>query len=75
MHKAILAILIKSAKNLVAMLLTERMIFWALEVASSKTSTKVDDYLVAAVKAAYHNDEDELKKAIEDLSKYTMKKL
>lgn len=69
MHKAIWAVLVRAAKNLVAMLVTERMIFWALEVAAARTKTKVDDHLVAAVKAAYHNDERGLKEAVEKLMK------
>jgi hypothetical protein len=73
--KAIVAILITVGKNLLAMLLTERMVFWALELAAKKTKNKVDEQVVKLVKAAYRSDEQRLREAVESLAEQTNAKI
>ena len=60
--------IVKIIKNLVAMLLTEKMIIWALEIAVKQTKNSVDDDVVAIVVAAYKNDSESLRQAVERLS-------
>lgn len=60
-------ILAKLIKNLVAMLLTEKMIIWGLQFATKQTKNKIDDNVVGIVIAGYKGDEEEMKKAIEAL--------
>lgn len=66
--KSVIAILVAAGKNLLAMLITKRMVFWALELAASRTETKVDDHVVALVKSAYENDDAGVRQAIEGLA-------
>ena len=54
-------------KNLVTMLITEKMIIWSLEVAAKYTDNKVDDNIVLIVKGAYKSDTEMIKKGIEGL--------
>lgn len=55
-------------KNIVAMMLTEKMIIWALELATKQTKNSIDDNIVAIVKAGYKNDAESLVIAVERLS-------
>ena len=49
------------------MLLTKKMIFWALEIAAAQTKTAIDDNVVGIVKAGYDSDKEALKKHLEKL--------
>lgn len=62
-----MAILATAAKNLVGMVLTKRMIFWALEIAAKQTDNEIDDNAVGLVKAAYENDPDGVRKYAEQI--------
>lgn len=60
--KALVAVLLK---NLVGLLVTEKMIIWALKFAASQTTNKIDDNVVEIVIAAYKNDSKAFQEAIE----------
>jgi hypothetical protein len=60
-------VLIQIVKNLVGMLVTKHMIFWALELAAKQTSNKIDDNLLGLVRGAYDNDPDKVKESAEAL--------
>lgn len=62
--KAFLSVLIK---NLLAMFLTRRVAVWALRLAAKQTDNLIDDYAIEFVDAAYENDEERVKAAIEKL--------
>lgn len=68
MPQALIAFFVTVGKNLVAMLLTQKMIIWALEVATSKTENEIDDNVVALVKAGYNNDTEGVRKAVQALA-------
>jgi len=61
------AVIVMIIKNLVAMLLTKKMIFWALEIAAAQTKTAIDDNVVGIVKAGYNSDNEALKLHLESL--------
>lgn len=55
-------------KNMIAMLITKRMIFWALEYAVKQTDNKVDDNAVRIIKGLYGNQIEEVQAGIEGLT-------
>lgn len=55
-------------KNMIAMLITKRMIFWALEFAVKQTDNKVDDNAVRIIKGLYDNQIAEVQAGIEGLT-------
>lgn len=61
------AIAARILKNLVGMLITKHMIFWGLELATKQTKNKVDDNVVGVVKAAYNNNDKELRESVEKI--------
>ena len=61
----ILMILKTVVKNLVGMLIGQRMVFWALELAAKQTDNAIDDNAVALIKAAYKNEPDDVRKYAE----------
>jgi hypothetical protein len=60
-------VIIQIFKNLIGMLISKHMIFWALELAAKQTSNKVDDNLLGLVRGAYDNDVDKVKESAEAL--------
>jgi hypothetical protein len=66
MNVSIFKVLIgKVLKNLVGMLLTEKMVLWALKFSVKQTKNSVDDNVVAIVEAAYKNDAVKFQAAVE----------
>lgn len=55
-------------KNLIAMMITEKMVVWCLKLAVKKTENKIDDNCVLLIEACYENDNIKLKEAIKGLS-------
>lgn len=59
-------------KNLGGMILTKKVIVWALTLAASKTTNKIDDNIIKLVEAAYDNDPEGVMKStqiiVEELS-------
>lgn len=54
-------------KKLVAMLVTKKMIFWALELAAKQTDNKIDDNVIRLIKAAYDGDDAGFRAAVEGI--------
>lgn len=61
-------VIAKILKNLLGMLVTKHMIFWALELATKQSKNKIDDNVVKLVRAAYDADNAKLKEAVEALA-------
>lgn len=59
------ALILTLAKNLLAMLVTQKMIIWALERYADQTKNLVDNAIVQFVKAALDNDADGVREALE----------
>lgn len=66
MNLTIIKILVgKVVKNVIGMLVTEKMILWGLKFAVKQTKNSVDDNVVNLVEAAYKNDAAKFQAAIE----------
>jgi hypothetical protein len=61
-------ILSRAVSNLLAMAITEKFIFWLLDLIVEKTPNKVDDNLRTAFKGAYKNDMLMLQKGVQKLA-------
>lgn len=64
----ILALLRTLGMNLIGMLLTKKMIIWALEYATKQSSNKIDDNAVVIIKSLYENDIDKVQEGVEGLT-------
>lgn len=64
----ILALLRTLGMNLIGMLLTKKMIIWALEYATKQSSNKIDDNAVVIIKSLYDNDIDKVQEGVEGLT-------
>lgn len=73
--QAVIAFFLTIGKNIVAMMLTKTMVFWALELAAKKSDNKIDDAVLELVRAAYDNDADSFKDAVEKLANKNLYKL
>lgn len=65
---AILMLLRTLGMNLIGMLLTKKMIIWALEYATKQSSNKIDDNAVVIIKSLYENDIDKVQEGVEGLT-------
>jgi hypothetical protein len=65
--QVLIATSVTIVKNVVATLITKRMLIWALEHAAKQTGTLVDDHAVALIKAGLNNDTAGIEQAAQDL--------
>lgn len=57
----------KVAKNLVAALVTEKMLIWSLEKMASKTDNMIDDYAVGIIVGGLENDTQKIQDSLDGL--------
>ena len=55
-------------KNLLGMVLTERLVIWGAKLAVAKTTNKIDDNVVLLLEAGYSQDVAKLQQAVETLA-------
>lgn len=65
------AALILILKNLAGMVLTPRVAIWAAKLAVHRTDNLIDDGCVDLLEAAYYNDVEGVKRAVEALVEVT----
>lgn len=68
MGKALIGLAMNAGKNIVAALITKKMLLWALERYARSTETEVDDHAVDLVQAGVDNDQVGIRQAVKGLS-------
>ncbi|WKE64352.1 hypothetical protein PVT67_11740 [Gallaecimonas kandeliae] len=66
--QALLALLLQAGKNIVAALITRRMVLWALERYAKSTENHLDDYAVQLIEAGLAGDEAAIQAAVQGLA-------
>lgn len=66
--KALLSTLLAAGKNIVAALVTRKMVLWALTRFAASTKTQVDDYAVQLIAGGLNNDPQVVQKAVAGLA-------
>ncbi|WP_115720180.1 hypothetical protein [Gallaecimonas mangrovi] len=66
--KLIIDLLLAAGKNIVAALITKKMVLWALERYAASTKTKVDDFAVQLVEGGLEADTAKIQTAVQGLS-------
>lgn len=63
----LVSIFVKVAKNLVAALVTEKMLIWSLEKMASKTDNMIDDHAVGIIVGGLENDTQKIQDSLDSL--------
>lgn len=58
--KVLLALLLKTGKSLLKVLITARMVLWVARLSASRSKNPYDDLIVAILEASYNDDLDAL---------------
>ncbi|EKE75202.1 hypothetical protein [Gallaecimonas xiamenensis] len=66
--KVLLDLLVAAGKNVVAALITKKMVLWALERYAASTKTKVDDFAVQLVEGGLEADTNKIQAAVQGLT-------
>lgn len=65
--KTAVSLLLSMGKNVIAALVTRKMVLWALSRFAASTKTKVDDYAVQLIEAGLNNKPVEIQHAVTGL--------